>query len=155
MRLLKKSIPNNQDLRMQNTGNSELPLSFDQLVAGYEFPPISYELNASIISKYLEAVGRRSGQHPPAPEFVPPLAIAAYVMTALSKSLVLPPGSIHASQELEFFKLVPIGTTINCQGRVAQKLNRGKLHLLTIELNALNQDKEKVLSGKATLVLPG
>ena len=134
---------------MQNKGNSGLPLSFDQLVAGYEFPPASYELDAPLISKYLEATGR-GGET----EAVPPLAIAAYAMNALSKSLVLPPGSIHASQELEFFKLVPIGTTISCHSRVAQKIERGKLHLLTIEFDALNQDKEKVLSGKATLVLP-
>ena len=85
---------------------------------------------------------------------MPPLAIAAYVMTALSKSVILPPGSIHASQELEFFKLVPVGTSISCRSRVAQKLNRGKLHLLMIELEALNRDEEKVLSGKATLILP-
>ena len=129
---------------MQNKG---LPLSFDQLVTGYEFPITSYKLDLSIISKYLIAVGLQSA------EFVPPLAIAAYAMTALSKSLVLPPGSIHASQELEFFQSVPMGATIYCQGRVAQKLSRGKLNLLTIELSALNQAKEKVLSGKATLVL--
>jgi len=130
---------------MQNKG---LLLSFDQLVAGYEFPTTNYTLDLSIVSKYLMAVGLQST------EFVPPLAIAAYAMSALSKSLVLPPGTIHASQELEFFQPVPIGATIYCQGRVAQKLSRGKLNLLTIELGALNQAKEKVLSGKATLVMP-
>jgi len=154
MHLLKKLILSSQVRRVQSKGNNGLPLSFDQLVAGYEFPVTSYELDASIISKYLEAVGRRSEQHALATKFVPPLVIAAYTMTALSKSLVLPPGSIHASQELEFFKLVPIGITINCRGRVTQKLSRGKLRLLVIELDALNQDEEKVLSGKATLVLP-
>jgi len=138
---------------MQNKGNKRLPLNFEQLIAGYEFPQTSYELNTFIISKYLKAVGIASEQLLPELKFVPPLAIAAYAMTSLSKWLELPPGSIHASQELEFFNLVPIGATINCQSRVAQKLERGKLRLLTIELNALNQDKEKVLSGKATLVL--
>lgn len=129
---------------MQNKG---LLLSFEQLVTGYEFPTTRYELDLSIISKYLIAVGLQSA------EFVPPLAIAAYAMSALSKSLVLPPGTIHASQELEFLQPVPIGATISCQGRVAQKLSRGKLNLLTIELSVLSQAKEKILSGKATLVL--
>jgi len=135
---------------MQNKDNKGLPLRFDQLVAGYEFPKASYKLGVSIISKYLKAVGTPGEQ----PGFVPPVAIAAYVIAALAKSLVLPPGSIHASQELEFFKLVPVGTTISCQGRVAQKVSRGKLNLLAIELEALNQAEEKVLTGKATLVLP-
>ena len=136
---------------MENNSSNALPISFEQLVAGYEFPVASHKLNYATISKYIEAVG---GQYLPTPEFVPPLAIAAYIMTALSKSLALPPGSIHAAQDLEFLKLVPVGATISYQSRVTQKLNRGKLHLLVIELNALNQDEEKVLSGKATLILP-
>ena len=139
---------------MERKGSNAFPISIDELAIGYEFPPASYELKASVTSKYLEAVGRQNKQFPAELEFVPPLSIAAYVMTALSKSLLLPPGSIHAAQELEFFQLVPVGTTINCRGRVAQKLQRGKLHMLMIALEALNQDKEKVLSGEATLILP-
>ena len=139
---------------MKNKSSNALSINFDQLVAGYEFPPASYELSVPVVSKYLEAVGRQDKQSLPESEFVPPLTIGAYVMTVLSKSLSLPPGSIHAAQEFEFFRLVPIGTTIGCHGRVAQKLQRGKLNMLMIALEALNQDKEKVLSGKATLILP-
>jgi len=132
-------------------GNSS-PVSFEQLSVGFEFPSISYELSESVIAKYLEAVGEQ-------PDFlksgiVPPLAIAACAMTVLSQSFTVPPGSIHASQELEFLKLVPIGATISCGGRIAQKLERGRLNLLVIEMNALNQDKEKVLTGKATIAVP-
>ena len=140
---------------MGNNSSNALNISFDQLVDGYEFPSASCDLDALFVSKYLEAVDRRKEQNIPSSEFVPPLAIVARVMTELSKSLELPPGSIHASQELELFKLVPVGAAINCRSRVVQKLNRGKLRLLAIEFNALNQDEEKVLSGKATLVLPG
>jgi len=131
-----------------------VPIKIEQLVVGYEFPPNGYKLEPSVIAKYLEAVSRTSGQDSPVPEFVPPMAIAAYTMLVMSRALSLPPGSIHASQELEFFKLVPVGTTINCRGRVAQKLNRGKLNLLVIELDALNHEQEKVLSGQATIVVP-
>jgi len=111
-------------------------------------------LKPSVVAKYLEAVGRPSGQDAPTLEFVPPMAIAAYTMLVMSQSLSLPPGSIHASQELEFLKLVPIGTTIDCRGRVAQKVNRGNLHLLVIELDAVSQEQEKVLTGQATIVVP-
>ncbi len=139
---------------MQNKNNDRLPITFEQLVAGYEFPPGSYELKHSVIAKYLEAVGKPGKQSSPALEFIPPMAIAAYTMTAVLQSLSLPPGAIHTAQELEFLKLVPVGATVNCRGRVAQKLNRGKLHLLVIELDALNQDQEKVLSGQATIIVP-
>ena len=129
-------------------------MNIDQLAVGYEFPQASYEVNTSVVAKYLEAVGRRDEQSLAADSFVPPLAIAAYAMTALTKTLILPPGSIHVSQDFEFLKPVPVGSTIICGGRVAQRVNRGRLNLLAIEVDALNQDNEKVMTGKATLVLP-
>lgn len=127
-------------------------ISIDQLAVGYEFPSTSYELSKSVIGKYLAAVGRQ--QHFLTEGIVPPLAMAAYAMTALSQSFSVPKGAIHAAQELEFLKSVPIGTTISCSGKVVQKVQRGQLYLLVLEINALNQDKEKVLSGKATVAVP-
>ena len=135
---------------MKNKGNKSLPITYDELVLGYEFPPASYELNSSVISKYLEATGEQDSL---TMEFVPPLAIAAYTIAAMSGLFLLPPGVIHASQDLEFLKLVPIGTKMECHNRVTQKLDRGKMHLLAIEFNVFDQDREKVLVGKATLVL--
>ena len=128
-------------------GNS---VNYEELIPGYEFPPASYELSASLVSKYLQAVdGAGDG-------FVPPLAITACVIAAMSGSFSLPPGTIaiHASQELEFFKLVPIGTTIECHTRVAQKITRGKMSMLILELEIFDQGNEKVQSGKTTIALP-
>ena len=137
---------------MKNKESNGSPVSLKQLPIGYEFPSVSYELSVSVITKYLEAVGGqpdvlKSG-------IVPPLAIAACTMTASSQSFTVPPGSIHASQELEFLKLVPIGTTISCSGKIAQKLGRGRLNLIVLEINALNQEGEKALTGKATIAAP-
>ena len=128
------------------------PLSFKQLPIGFEFPPTSYELTESVIAKYLEAVGEEtdflnSG-------IVPALAIAACAMTALSQSVTVPPGSIHASQELEFLKAVPIGASVSCGGKIAQNLERGRLNLIVLEINVLNQAGEKVMTGKATIAAP-
>jgi len=128
------------------------PISFEELAVGYEFPATNYELSKSLIARYLEAVGGQ--QYFLTSGVVPPLAIAAYAMTALSQSFSVPPGSIHASQEFEFLKLVPIGSTVSCGGKIAQKVQRGRLYLVVLEINALNQDKEKVLSGKATIAVP-
>ena len=124
-------------------------VNYEELIPGYEFPPASYELSASLVSKYLQAVdGAGDG-------FVPPLAITACVIAAMSGSFSLPPGTIaiHASQELEFFKLVPIGTTIECHTRVAQKITRGKMSMLILELEIFDQGKEKIQSGKTTIAL--
>ena len=124
-------------------------VNYEELIPGYEFLPASYELSASLVSKYLQAVdGAVDG-------FVPPLAITACVIAAMSGSFSLPPGTIaiHASQELEFFKLVPIGATIECHTRVAQKITRGKMSMLILELEIVDQGNEKVQTGKTTIAL--
>ncbi|MCD6299692.1 MAG: MaoC family dehydratase [Dehalococcoidales bacterium] len=125
----------------------------EQLAEGYEFSPVSYELSKSAISKYLEAVAGQEGY--PFPDFVPPMFVAARSLGVLSGLISLLAGTIHTSQELEFLELVPVGATIECHGRVVRKLQRGGLRLLVIGLSAFNQDKEQVLAGKTTLVLPG
>ena len=124
-------------------------ISYEELIPGYKFPPASYDLSVSLVSKYLEAVdGTGDG-------FVPPLAITALAIATMAGSIPLPPGTIaiHASQELEFFKLVPIGTTIECHIGVAQKIARGKMSMLILELEVFGQGKEKVQSGKTTIAL--
>ncbi len=139
-------------LWMENKENNSSPASLKELPIGYQFPPIRYELTKSVVAKYLDAVGERqdflkSG-------IVPPLAIAACAMTALSQSFAVPPGSIHASQELEFLKVVPVGATISCGGKIAHRLERGRLNLVSIEISALDQGEQEVLTGKATVAMP-
>lgn len=125
-------------------------MNFEQLSPGYEFAPAVYKLDEPLVSRYIKAVGGGQCQT----QYVPPLAIAAHALAALAKSLELSPGSIHAAQDFEFFKLVPLGATIKCKGKVAQKVSRGKLRMLMVEIDALNEKEEKVLWGKATLILP-
>ncbi len=125
-------------------------ISYEELIPGYEFPPAVYELSASFVSKYLKAVDSVGDG------FVPPLAITACAIAAMTRSIPLPSGTIaiHASQELEFFKLVPIGDTIECHIGVAQKIARGKMSMLILELEVFDKGKEKVQSGRATIALP-
>jgi len=123
-------------------------VAYEELSVGYEFPATSYELSSSLVTKYLEAVDN-SGNN-----FVPPLAVAARAMTAMTQSLSLPPGTIHASQDFEFFKLVPIGSVVSCQAKVVRNLARGQMRMLVLELNVFDQKEQKVQSGKATIILP-
>jgi acyl dehydratase len=126
------------------------PITYEELTPGYKFPPVTYELSTSFVSRYLKAVDAAGDG------FVPPLAITACAVASMTKSVPLPPGTIaiHASQELEFFKLVPVGTTIECHIGVAQKIGRGKMSMLILEIEVFDGGKEKVQSGKATIALP-
>ena len=123
-------------------------LSFAELTPGYEFPPFVYELDNTIISKYLNAV------ESPVCEYIPPLAIAVYAMNSMTQSIALPPGSIHASQEFAFLQPVPIGAKITCRAKVVRKLVRSSMNMLVLEMSVFNQKDEKVQSGKTTIVLP-
>lgn len=137
---------------MENIQNNFSPQSLNKLPVGFEFPPTILKLSNSVISKYLEAIDDstdflESG-------FVPPLILAACANTALTKSFIAPPGTIHVSQDFEFLKTVAIGDAVNCRGAIAQKLERGRLNLIVLEINILNQNGDKVLSGKATITVP-
>jgi acyl dehydratase len=125
-------------------------ISYEELIPGYKFPPATYGLDASFVSKYLEAVeGRGDG-------FVPPLAITACAIAAMTKSIPLPSGTIaiHASQELEFLKPVRIGTTIECHIAVAQKIARGKMSMLIVGIEIFDEGGEEVQAGRATIAFP-
>lgn len=125
-------------------------VNYEELTPGYEFPPTSYELSAALVSKYVQAIdGEGDG-------FVPPLAITACAIATMAGSISLPPGTvaIHASQDLEFFKTVAIGTTVECRIRVAQKIARGKMGMLILELEIVDERKDRVQTGKATIALP-
>lgn len=128
-------------------------VEYGQIEPGYRFPPVSYRIDASMISTYLKAVGETSNLYD-STELVPPMAIAAYAMTALSEGFAVPPGTIHVSQELEFIDTVIAGDTITCQAEVKRKQERGRLHLLTVDLDVFNQNGVKMLTGKTSFVLP-
>jgi acyl dehydratase len=129
---------------------SNKAIGYEELAAGYKFPPATYELSASFAAKYLKAVDSAGAG------FVPPLAVTACAIAAMTRSISLPAGTvaIHASQELEFFKLVPIGATIECHTQVAQKITRGKMTMLILELEVFDKSKGKVQSGRATIAVP-
>ncbi len=128
-------------------------IEYDQLVTGYEFPPSSYRLDSSTVVTYLKAVEETSSLYQDT-GLVPPTAIAAYAMAALSESICLPPGVIHVSQELEFIDPVSIKDTITSYAKVSRKQSRSKFHLLIIDLNVFNQNQKAVLTGKTSFILP-
>jgi hypothetical protein len=132
---------------------SEQPTGYDKLFAGYEFPPLTYQIEAARVADYRQAT-QETDELFCQEGLVPPMAITALAMTALGKSITMPAGTIHVSQELEFLKAVKTGDTITCYSKVSRKVERGGLRLMNTDINVVNQDKEKILSGKVGFVLP-
>jgi len=128
-------------------------IEYSQLVTGHGFAPSSYKLDSSVIATYLRAVGDTSSPYQDT-GLVPPMAIAAYAMAALSDAICLPPGTIHVSQEFDFLRTASKDDTFTSNATVSKNQSRGKFHLLIVDINVINQHQEAVLAGKTSFILP-
>ncbi len=83
-----------------------MPATLAALPKGHEFPPTTFTLSPEWVDAYIAAVGdaaiRDAG-----PGLVPPMAVAALSIRALIEASPLPPGTLHASQELVFHRSRP------------------------------------------------
>ena len=130
-----------------------ISVSYSELEVGYEFPPVHYYIDSKKASAYLKAVTDSSFLFQGS-SLVPPLAVGAFSMASLSQSIALPPGSIHISQEFEFLKTLNVGDTIVCIACVSKKQERGGMCILTMDIKASNPNREIVVTGKTTFMLP-
>ncbi|MEE8414623.1 MAG: MaoC family dehydratase N-terminal domain-containing protein [Dehalococcoidales bacterium] len=133
--------------------NDQTEIDYSQIEAGYEFPPGNYKLDASTVSIFLKAVEDTSPLYQDT-GLVPPMAVAASAMATLSRTISLPPGSIHISQELEFIDMVSLDDSLTSYARISRTQRRGKLHLLTVDIDVRNQHRKTVLTGKTSFILP-
>jgi len=98
--------------------------SVADLPRGHELPSAHFRLGADDVRRYLEAVEDHSsayGRGPEGPAWVPPLAVAALALRAILTQVELPAGALHASQEVEFRRPVPVGVSLHSRARVAQR----------------------------------
>ena len=126
----------------------KLPAGYDELTPGHEFPQVEYVLDESSVLAYVEAVGAATRSH------VPPLAVAARAIASLGDLMVMPAGTIHASQDFDFSALVPVGSRVTCVAKVLRKLARGPMRMLTLEMVVSDTNGNVVQRGRSTVVLP-
>lgn len=112
-------------------------------------------LDADSIAAYVDAVSdsSRPASADGAP-LAPPMAIAALALSAVINALQIPGGTIHAGQELEFGKAMPVGATLTCAATLAQNSMRRGWRFLVVNLTATDEDGNAVMSGKSTIMLP-
>jgi len=127
-------------------------VEYSQLSTGYEFPPASYRIDSSLVTDYLTAVEEADGLYQDT-DIVPPMAVAAHAMTALSENLSIPSGSIHVSQEFTFLGVANTWDNLTSYARVTRKQERGRLRLLTIDFGVFNEKNDEVLAGRTSFIL--
>jgi acyl dehydratase len=131
---------------------SNQKIKYEELNTGFEFTPSTFKMDAKTVKSYIEATEDRNIINQP--DIVPPMAVAALAMMAMSGKFELLPGTVHVSQQLEFKNKVNVDDTLSCYSRVSRKVARGKFHILTIGIKVNNQRQEDVLTGEIGFILP-
>ena len=128
-------------------------IDYEKLTTGYEFEPSVFSIDGKSVDKYLNAVdGERSIYKKD--NTVPPMSIAALAMTAMAEGLSMPPGAVHVSQDIHFLNQVRVDENLTSYARVNRIVKRGKLHMLSIGINVVNDKNISVLSGETSFILP-
>ena len=128
-------------------------IDFEQLTTGYEFEPSNFSIDDNSVNKYLNAVDGSKGIYEKN-NTVPPMTIAALAMTAMAEGLTMTPGAIHVSQDIQFLKQVNTNEKLISYARVNRKVNRGKIHMLSIGIKVVNNMNTAVLTAETSFILP-
>jgi hypothetical protein len=123
------------------------------LSAGHEFEPVRFSLENARVRAYLDAAGDQLDLYDRL-GVVPPLAIAAFALGALLEEVTLPEGTLHISENLVFSKAVPIGASVDCRARLAQRSVRAGMVVSVLETEILFED-QLALTARATVMSPG
>jgi acyl dehydratase len=122
------------------------------LPRGHEFPPTSFTLSPEWVDAYIEAVGDAAIRNA-CPGLVPPMAVAALSIRAMIEASPLPPGTLHAGQELAFRRAVRIGEQLTVGARVVSRGERGGWVLLSVDFG-VSSVGEDLMNGRATVTFP-
>jgi hypothetical protein len=129
-------------------------VSLTELAAGYVFQPTSFIVTADMARAYKEATGDgQESVYRAAGDAVPPLAVAALALGSLLREVTLPPGSLHASESLEFRAAVPEGAEVQCRARLAQRSVRAGWVVSVLETE-LFLDNRPAVTARATVLSP-
>ena len=84
----------------------------------------------------------------------PPLALAARALGALLEVLQLPPGTLHAAQELDCKRTVGLGEEVACVAKLSRPISRGEWQFVSADFSLSGKDGEVLLGGKSTVLVP-
>ncbi len=128
-------------------------IEYQDLKAGQEFPPAAFQVDSTTVDDYLKAIEEDNAIYKNT-GLVPPMAVAALALKSLISAISMPPGTIHVSQEFEFIDTVNTQDTLTSRAGVSRIQERGKLHLISIDISVSNQEQKPVLAGKTGFILP-
>lgn len=109
-------------------------------------------IRAQLVRDYVAATGDDLLLYEEA-HVAPPLAVAAFALGVLLESVSLPPGSLHASEDLAFHAPIPIDSEVECRARLTRRAVRGGYVVSVLESQIVHNDNV-VLTASATVMSP-
>lgn len=133
-----------------------MALDYSTLSTGQTVSHHVYRLDAETLDRYVDAVGDRSMDWGTdgGDGVVPPMSVAALSLRGIIEDLAVPPGSLHAGQELQFQGAVHVGEALECRATLVQNSVRGQWRYIGVQLAVEGDGGREVMTGKSTLVLP-
>ena len=129
-----------------------MPATLAALPKGHEFPSTTFTLSEVWVNAYIDAVGD-AAIAAVGDTFVPPMAIAALAIRALIEASPLPPGTLHAGQELSFHRAAQIGDELTVTAAIVSRGERAGWVLMSVDLSVSSADGA-VMTGRATVTFP-
>lgn len=109
----------------------------------------TWSLTPDWVSAYRTATGDAAANG-----IVPPLALAARALAGLLDELKLPGGAVHGSQEVECHRAAFIGDEVSIVADVGRPSQRGDFCFIVAAFQVSGIDKESIVTGKCTVILP-
>ncbi|MAX04306.1 MAG: hypothetical protein CL883_03175 [Dehalococcoidia bacterium] len=119
----------------------------DQIISTQQF-----SLDRPFIDDYLKSTSESTDGIDT--NFAPPMSLGALAVRAAITDLEIPGGTLHLTQEVEFFGPFPIGETISCSAKLLQNSVRAGMRILVIGLLIKNSAGLQLMSGKSTITVP-
>lgn len=133
-----------------------MSIDYSTLAPGQEISNQAYDLDATVVSRYVAAVADESSlcSEDDGRELVPPMAVAALSLRGVVNDLAIPGGTLHAGQELEFKEPVAVGDALACRATLLQNSVRGEWRFMVVQLGVEDGQGREVMAGKSTIMLP-
>lgn len=109
-----------------------------------------YEFSEDFINKYTESVKDSSNYK----NSVPPMAISALSIRGVLNDLKIPGGTVHVSQEFNYFLSIEKSEHIECLATIISNNVRGGWRFLSIKLETISTDQKLIMTGKSTIMIP-
>jgi acyl dehydratase len=128
-------------------------LDLDKLPIGHSLPATERKVTQQMVLTYLNAVGDHSPVYESG-EWVPPTALSALTVRFMLETMGLPPGTLHASQEIKICRPVTTNSKILYEVKVAQNTIRQPWRFLVLDVMAREKGGPTLMLSRCTLLVP-